>query len=543
MAVGSIVARILTQYSDKGSKAASKDIMKLGKSFDQFAKKSARAFGLAAVASAAFAIKIGKDSIMAAITAQAEQSRLNQILMTTGAATAEQIKALNAQAEALEAVGVVSAGNVKVTQSQLATFDLQATTIKTLTPAILDYVTAEKGATASADQFKSMTNGLAQALNGQFGALTRAGFVLDEQTKKLISNGTEGERAEAIVRVLNSTYKGFNERLRDTPEGQLQVLRNSFDAIKTTLGNALLPVMERFVQLITTKILPQLEMFVAINKDQLAASFAVAAEFAFKFLEVAIAFGNWVANNTTTVKILAGIIAGMFVVSGIAKFILAVQGVIAVMRVLTATSTAAAIATALATGGSNLIIGGAVIAATTGLVIAKNMGGGGSNTSQTTERARMGGYPSSALGGSFPVKPNPVISGPGSDLNNILKSLGKTMTTTAKASKALLTQKQKELNLKLKELGIVTTEQQDAITQMAILKNAERQKRIAKSATIGIGSSGALGSQQGGSVVVNVAGSVSTENDLVTVVNDGLNRLYRRSLGIGGGSRFEMQIK
>ena len=52
MAVGAVVARILTQYSDKGSKAATKDINKLGKSFDKFAKKSAKAFGVAALAAA-----------------------------------------------------------------------------------------------------------------------------------------------------------------------------------------------------------------------------------------------------------------------------------------------------------------------------------------------------------------------------------------------------------------------------------------------------------------------------------------------------------
>ena len=108
------------------------------------------------------------------------------------------------------------------------------------------------------------------------------------------------------------------------------------------------------------------------------------------------------------------------------------------------------------------------------------------------------------------------------------------MTKTAKASKILLTEEQKRLNLKLKELGIVTTEQQEAITQMAILKNAQRQKAIAKSATIGIGSSGAIGSQQGGTVVVNVAGSVSTEQDLITAINDGQQRTTRRSFGNGG---------
>ena len=187
-------------------------------------------------------------AVKAAAENQAAQHRLTQILTTTGKATKDQIKDLNAQADALEAVGVVAGGNVTILQSQLATFDLQADTIQKLTPAIVDYVLAEKGATATSEDFKSMTNGLAQALNGQFGALTRAGFVLDENTKSLISNGTESERAAAIVDVLSSTYGGFNEALRNTTEGQLLAFRNSIDKLKTDLGTSLLPVFSKVAE-------------------------------------------------------------------------------------------------------------------------------------------------------------------------------------------------------------------------------------------------------------------------------------------------------
>jgi hypothetical protein len=45
-----------------------------------------------------------------------------------------------------------------------------------------------------------MTNGLAQALNGNFASLTKTGFVLDDVTKDLIKNGTEAERTAAIRR-------------------------------------------------------------------------------------------------------------------------------------------------------------------------------------------------------------------------------------------------------------------------------------------------------------------------------------------------------
>jgi hypothetical protein len=62
-----------------------------------------------------------------------------------------------------------------------------------------------------------MTNGLAQALNGNFSSLTRVGFVIDENTKKQIKSGNESERAQAIIEVLNSTYKDFNKNLKSNP--------------------------------------------------------------------------------------------------------------------------------------------------------------------------------------------------------------------------------------------------------------------------------------------------------------------------------------
>jgi len=201
-------------------------------------------------------LQFGRDVIQQAMEAEAQQQRLTQLMKVTVGATDEQIASLNAQADALEKVGVVTGGNITQTQSQLATFNLQTDTIKKLTPAILDYVTSEKGANASTDEFKQMTNGLAQALNGNFGSLTRVGFVLDDHTKKLISSGTEAERAAAIVDVLDSTYKGFNASLRDTPAGQMQALKNDFDKLKEQLGKALLPALLAVADVLTNVIFP-----------------------------------------------------------------------------------------------------------------------------------------------------------------------------------------------------------------------------------------------------------------------------------------------
>jgi hypothetical protein len=204
---------------------------------------------ITAAAGFASGVALMTSSVQAAIQAQAEQTRLATVLRTTVGASDDQIASLNLQAEALQRVGVVSAGTTSVVQSQLATFDLSVNTIRQLTPAILDYVTAEKGATASSEDFKSMTNGLAQALQGNFASLTKSGFVLDANTKELIKSGTESQRAAALVEVLNSTYEGFNKTLRDTPEGKMQALSNSLNDLQTSFGQLLLPAISAILPL------------------------------------------------------------------------------------------------------------------------------------------------------------------------------------------------------------------------------------------------------------------------------------------------------
>jgi vacuolar-type H+-ATPase subunit H len=280
-------------------------------------------------------LQFGRDVIQQAQEAEAQQQRLYQLMKVGTGATDEQIASLNAQAEALEKVGVVTGGNITQTQSQLATFNLQTETIKTLTPAILDYVTAEKGAAAGADEFKQMTNGLAQALNGNFGSLTRVGFVIDENTKKTISSGTESQRAAAIVEVLNSTYKDFNKELRNTPEGRMQVLRNDFDKLKEDLGKKLLPALKIVTDFLTDQLIPGLRTF-----------------------------GTFLKNNSTVIITLTGAILGGVVAYkaylAIQKLVLITTTVMKVAQVLFTGATLASIASTNGLAASMLALNAAM---------------------------------------------------------------------------------------------------------------------------------------------------------------------------------------
>jgi len=237
--MASVIIDIAAEFTgNKAFKQAENSTDKLIKGVKKLAGATGLAFGTAQV------IAFGKASVKASLEAQAQQERLASLLKVTVGARDSEIQALNDQAEALQNIGVVSKDNITQVQSQLATFNLQIDTIKSLTPAILDYVTAEKGATASADQFKSMTNGLAQALNGNFASLTKTGFVLDEATKKTIKTGSESDRTAAIIKVLDSTYKDFNKNLGETDSGQMAKLSNAANDVKEIIGAGIIDALK-----------------------------------------------------------------------------------------------------------------------------------------------------------------------------------------------------------------------------------------------------------------------------------------------------------
>jgi hypothetical protein len=229
---------------------------------------SAFKLGTAAMVAAGVALAgVAISSVKAAADMEAAQLRLEHILKTSRGATDEQVEALYRQAEALQQVGVVSAKTTIVAQGQLATFDLQAESIAALTPAILDYAVAEKGASVSTDELKALTNGLAQALGGNFASLTSTGFVLDDVTKELISTGTETEKVAALVQVLNSTYEGMNETARNTAQGGFIAFKNEITSLQEELGTLLLPIVMEFMEILRDDLLPAIKPLIPVFVD------------------------------------------------------------------------------------------------------------------------------------------------------------------------------------------------------------------------------------------------------------------------------------
>lgn len=456
MAVGAVVARILTQYSDKGSKAARKDINKLGKDFDQFAKRSAQAFGLAAAATAAFAIKVGTDAVQAAIEDQKSQTILANSLRNTIGATDDAIAATERYISKQQLLVGVSDTQLRQSLITLTGATRDLTEAQSLQNIALDVAASGYG------DVESVSKALAKAYTGNLGALKKLVPGLD-------NNIVKTKDFNAAMLYLSDTFSGAAAASADTLEGRLRILQLSYGEILETLGYALLPVVQEFAEYLQTNVLPQVQAWVDLNKDELAAGLTVLANGLKTVIEKAFALGEWIKNNTTAVKIMGVALAAMFAVGAAAKFAAAIIAISEAMIILRTTAIGAAIATAFATGGVSLATAATGLAAigVTALVTKNFMDSMTGSTEKTTKavgKLNAGHGSSLKLNKEFTVSNNKYNT-------SIETTTKKTKELTAEQKKAL------EVQAQLAKYG-VTTKENDPIQLEAARLNLIKQQAI-----------------------------------------------------------------
>jgi len=507
MAVGAIVARILTQYSDKGSKAAQKDIAKLGKNIDSFAKKSTKAFGLAAAASAAFAIKIGKDAVQAAIADQKSQVLLANSLRNTADASDAAIAGVENYVTALQKQFSVVDDDLRPAMARLTAATGSIAAAQSLMQTALD-VSASSGANLEAS-----VSAIIKATSGQFKGL--------KQLVPGLSNATIKSKdfAKALAEV-NKETSGAAAKRAGTLEFRLAGLRIAFGEILETLGYALLPVLEKFATTVTTKILPALDNFVRTNQTKLVASFTLAANAALLLLNVSISFSNWIVNNMGLVQTMAVLIAGMFVVGRISAFIVMLGTLTSAMALLRTTAAGAAVATAFATGGVSV---GTAVTALAGLAAL------GLTTKNLFDMAN-GKAPAKGSSGGSSSMLNPYGRTPGSSAG-----VGSTIGGTDALS-AFLT----ALNKNTVATNKNTKSVMDIATENAMKELANRQKALSGGSSIALGGAGskiygARTDQGVVNVTVNTPAVIGSPDALIQVVQEGLEASSHRNGGFGIG--------
>ncbi|NBQ89718.1 MAG: N-acetyltransferase, partial [Betaproteobacteria bacterium] len=153
----------------------------------------------------------------------------------------------------------------------------------------------------------------------------------------------------------------------------------AYGEILETLGYALLPVIEKFADVITTKVLPQLEAWIAANKDKLAASLdTILTKLPALIIQVFDLF-DFIQRNLKTIEVLGALLVSTFAAAKVYAGVIALSGAI---NILTAAfgrqavaATAAGTATAFATGGASALAAAAalVVFTTASLVAYKQL--------------------------------------------------------------------------------------------------------------------------------------------------------------------------
>lgn len=189
------------------------------------------------------------------------QTKLSSVFQTTGKATADEVAALNAHAKALQDTGVVGAGVTTSFQSQLATYNLTADSVKQLSSGAMDLVAQMNGVNATQENGVDVGNMLGSVLSGQTDALKGVGISFSAAQEDIIKYGTEQEKVAMLSDVLGQKVGGMNESLAQTPSGKIAAVQNKFNSLKATIGDKILPIQAKLADWFM-KHMPQIEKVV-----------------------------------------------------------------------------------------------------------------------------------------------------------------------------------------------------------------------------------------------------------------------------------------
>jgi len=354
-----IIERIVTVYNDKGSKQAVKDLNKLEQNFKDAGKKIAKAFGVAALAAGALAVKLGKDGVEAAIADQKSQALLANALRNTTGATDSAIAGVEDYIATQQRLVSVTDDELRPSLTTLLNATQDITEAQALQSLALDI-----SAGAQKD-LQSVSLALAKAVGGNIGALTKLGVPLSEDIKK-------SKDLNAALDELGKTFAGAASTRAQTFEGRMQGIQIAFSEALETLGFAFLPVLEDLVVVFQTQVIPAFEKFIAQNKDELAGALGDIIEFLIKATKGLGSMFKTISDNLTTFKIFTALIVGTFVgtkvAAGIGAIIAALKLLTGVFKKQAVAGTAAGTATAFATGGTSAFAAAAGIVAFTAAV-------------------------------------------------------------------------------------------------------------------------------------------------------------------------------
>ena len=356
----------------KSLKTAETDTTTFGTKVTDTGKVIGAAFAAAAVAAGALAVKIGVDSVNAAIADEKAQTQLATAITAATGATNANITAVESQILKLSLATGVADDQLRPALGRLvlSTNDTQAAT------ALLN--TALDISAATGKPLETVTNALAKAYDGNTTSLAKLGVGYGAAELK-------GKDFNTVVGELNTQFGGAAATAAETYQGKIDRVKVALDEAKESLGVALLPIVEKFSEYLLTSVIPNVTSFIngLTGQGSLTEASATATTGAFEF-------GEQVKKTITTIIglkkeiiIVGALIAALFITSKISAAvsgtIALIKGVIAVYNALKVSAIVAGVAQAFALnpllGVAAVALGAAVLAGANALAN-KDDGGG-----------------------------------------------------------------------------------------------------------------------------------------------------------------------
>jgi hypothetical protein len=235
-----------TQQFTSGLNKAQNESKTFSQQLSGAAGVAAKAFAGLAVAGATAAVAIGIDAVKAAIDDEKASSKLAQTLRNVTKATDAQIKSTEDYIDKTQRATGVADDQLRPSLDRLLRSTQDVTKAQKLQQLALDI------AAGTGKDLATVTEALGKAYDGNLGALRRIGVPLDENILKT-------KDFDKAVIALSETFAGQAEIAANTFAGRMDRLKISVDEAKESLGQALLPSLERVAKFATEQLAPALQ--------------------------------------------------------------------------------------------------------------------------------------------------------------------------------------------------------------------------------------------------------------------------------------------
>ena len=329
---------IITDFDSRGIKKAEKafgEIEKAGAKVGTSLKNALLPVGLAlgglAVAGAKFAMAAAEDQKSAALLAR-------QLKVTTKATDA-QVKATEDFVLQMSLANGVADDELRPSLSKLVRGTKDITKAQKLLALSLD---VSRGSGKSLSQ---VTDSISKALGGNMGALAR----LSPEVKQMVK---DQKSLDEILQALGKTYAGSAATAADTFQGRMDRLKVAINETKESIGYALLPIFEKMVAFIQSRVLPVIQRFVdSVGEKGLAKTLKETSSQIFNWYREADGATGATLDFAAAIVVLGGAFKGLAFISGIASTLSAISTAVGGLGTISAGVGAAGLGTLAAVLG------------------------------------------------------------------------------------------------------------------------------------------------------------------------------------------------